>query len=606
MAEPSPEASATMTPSRRQIVCILAVVCTVTLPFLGRAVFLDEHLLLQLARSALSHHWWLHQDVPTTFFGIALPNLSTHTHPPVLEYFLAVLYKVFGRFAPIGFRSVFLLFPLTAALTFYQLSKRFTDTPCAVTLLFICSPAFVVMASTLMADLPSLTFALLAYETFFQQRLRLSSMFFALALGTTYSMVIPFGCVVLWMVTQRTAMRDVLTIAAAGLPLGLWLCVTAYHFHAVPLAETAAYLFTHHSVTHNGSAVLSFLGGTAVLPWAFILLQYGRQRLVTTSAVCLAGTISLFREWPSIPYQLAYIALASSGLALLIYCVIRQKDTHPLFALWLAGGVSFLILVPEMIAARYLLFVLPPIYFICFKELKRTSVVPVVVATLALSLALAVADYRLAGAYRAWVNGTIPRLQEQGFRIWSGAESGLRSYLAERDIEPLSAIDLRPVGSDLVVQEDLFTYGLSEPVAVELIHIHSDTLNDSFGLRTLSATAEAGFHDSRTGLLPYVFSTSPLDRVTIAEISPFVRSLPQHVPSDYSSVPLWSPDGVLLKQVDEHMTFYLRIPHDIRVAYELQGAGEIVIDDSSIHLIKREPGPILWKNFRFLPKQFDN
>jgi hypothetical protein len=113
--------------------------------------------------------------------------------------------------------------------------------------------------------------------------------------------------------------------------------------------------------------------------------------------------------------------------------------------------------------------------------------------------------------------------------------------------------------------------------------------------------ARAGFHDSDFGLVPFVISREPLDHVTLAEVSPFVVNLPEEVPKDFSSVPVWFPGGVLLKQTEPDMTYRVPMPGNTNVQYELEGKGSVAVSDYEIHLKKEGAEPILWKNFRIVP-----
>src|SRR5262245_25319533 len=97
-------------------------------------------------------------------------------------------------------------------------------------------------------------------------------------------------------------------------------------------------------------------------------------------------------------------------------------------------------------------------------------------------------------------------------------------------------------------------------------------------------------------MLPYVLANVPLDQISMVEVSPFVVSLPQIVPPDFSSVPVWSPGAVLLKQVADEMVFHPRIPAGSVIAYERIGTGDIQIGQDTIRLTKRQHDPVLWKN----------
>src|SRR5262245_50910399 len=76
---------------------LAAIVLLCVIPFVSRAVYLDEHIYLQIARSAQTN-WFFPQDTPEIFFGITVQNFASHTHPPVGEYFLALVYLALGSF----------------------------------------------------------------------------------------------------------------------------------------------------------------------------------------------------------------------------------------------------------------------------------------------------------------------------------------------------------------------------------------------------------------------------------------------------------------------------------------------------------------------------
>ena len=81
----------------------------------------------------------------------------------------------------------------------------------------------------------------------------------------------------------------------------------------------------------------------------------------------------------------------------------------------------------------------------------------------------------------------------------------------------------------------------------------------------------------------------------------FLRHLPEMPPADFSSVPLWFPGGVLLKQVAPEMRFQVRIPRGAGVEYELEGEGSVELSAEQITLKKQSPDPAVWKNFRLIP-----
>ena len=113
----------------RRYLLLTAVVLAGIVPFSSRAVFMDEHIFLRIAKSAQTN-WLFPQDTPGMFFGLPLANFSAHTHPPVGEYFLALLYTLLGSFNEVSFRLLFSIFSIIAVLAFIGSRKDLRPNPC--------------------------------------------------------------------------------------------------------------------------------------------------------------------------------------------------------------------------------------------------------------------------------------------------------------------------------------------------------------------------------------------------------------------------------------------------------------------------------------------
>lgn len=542
--------------------------------------------------------------------------MSAQTHLPVAEYYLAALVKMVGRFDEVKFRLLFAIFPLLAIVSFYRLARRFTVNPLMASSLFAVSPAFFVLTPTLMMDIPMLALLLAGISIHLDgvhnhARLWPSSICFILAAGIGYTVLIPLGCLFIWAVVNKRPKREWIAIAAAPACIFVWLFVMKLHFGQSPATELARYYTSHFSFTQVLVPMFSFIGGVALFPWIFLAwIETSTRRLIAMLSILAALLLTFFWNWSSIPYRLWWVFLASSGIGFLILFAInatrRMSVQRPLgygfLILWLPMTLLFFLLFAEMMSARYVLLSLPPLLLVACNEIRRTTGICAVVVTMILSVALAIGDYRFVSSYPDWVAQNIVSLQQQGFRVWNAAESGLRFYLEKTGIETLEDSDIRPRGGDLIVRQKSFSYGLSNDLAPLLISIRRMDLLDNYPVRTFSRDAGAGFHDSHFGVVPFIVSRAPLDRLEIAQVSPFVMELPQVVPDDFSSVPIWFPGGVLLKQLEPEMKFEVRIPRDTKVQYELEGQGSAALFQESIVLKKENPGAAVWKNFRIVPK----
>src|SRR5207253_2091041 len=111
------------------------------------------------------------QDVRTLYFGAWFKNAADHTHPPVGEYHLALIYRLVGKFSETSFRLLFATpYAVMAVLGFYGLAARFTSNAFWVTLVFALSPPFFVMAPTMMMDVPCVGALLLGFRFMIARR----------------------------------------------------------------------------------------------------------------------------------------------------------------------------------------------------------------------------------------------------------------------------------------------------------------------------------------------------------------------------------------------------------------------------------------------------
>jgi len=578
----------------RNYLLLAAIVLVCVVPFVSRAVYLDEHIYLQIARSAQTN-WMFPQDTPETFFGIVVPNFAAHTHPPVGEYFLALLYSAMGSFREVPFRLAFSVFSIAAVLAFYNLARRFTPHPFLVALMLAFSPAFFVYSPTLMMDIPMLAFLLVGFALYFgyaqgrRAHLPLASLCFILAVGTGYTALVPLGCFFLGLIAAHRPFKELAAVAAAPAALAVWLVAMTIHFGEFPLARTVGYFEMHGSHVRNVLATLSFLGSVAMFPWIV-----GAKRWIAIGGVALAFLLTLFVSWDLLGYRLWYIALASSGFAVLAAFAAGAKRLvsagknhgEAFLMLWFPAVLIFFIVVGDMINARYILLAVPPLYLVIFGEASERGLIAMLIPTAILSFVLAYADFVFVNSYRDWVHSTVTPLQQQGFRVWSGAESGLRFYLEQTGSQELAAKDSRPQPGDLIVRHQLYHYE-----SELLMLLKAFETNSGFPVRTYNAAAGAGFHDSTLGLVPFTLSHAPFDRIEVAEVSP----LPGAV---------WSPNGPIYKQSEPEREFPMRLPSNSKIEYDLEGDGTVAVMSNGIHLIKGSPPIIVWRNFRIVPKQF--
>ena len=603
-------------------VLLALIVLAGILPFADRAFYMDEHIFLQLARSAQAD-WMFPSDTPLLFFGTRQADFASHTHPPVGEYYLAVIDLIVGDFSEAPFRLLFAIFPIMAAIGFHGLARRYTKSPLTVTLLFAFSPAFFVMSQTIMMDLPMIAFLLVGTMLYFDHvdgkpnRLAPAALCFILAVGTGYTALVPLGCLFLWALHRRRDTLELVALGAAPIALIFWLAAMTVHFGRFPLTDTVRFVTSQtRSSFENLTATFSFLGGVGVFPFSFLLVTRLERRewyRLVPAAFVVATAMTLPMEWTSLAYRSWFIFLSASGLSMLgagVVCTFREngepRQERVFLLLWSLAVLVFFVLIGDMINARYILLALPALYLVLFRDATPARAGTSLALTLALSLGIATADYRFVNSYRSWVEETMVPVRDQGFNVWGAAESGLRFYLEQNGIKTLDKEDTTPGAGDLIVrQAGRFRYGLAPELEPLLVRMAGWDLNDPFPLRTFNEEAGAGFHGSNFGLVPFVFSSAPFDHVDFVQFSPLARDVAarnQHP----GSLVTGAPNGVFLDQLEPELTFPVHIPPGTEVRYDREGDGSIEIGSDYVRLRKDESGPTVWWNLRIVPKSFPN
>jgi hypothetical protein len=360
--------------------------------------------------------------------------------------------------------------------------------------------------------------------------------------------------------------------------------------------KTVQFFATQGSVRMNALATLTFLGGVTVFPW----MAVGKR---VSPIVMFLALAAMYAPWPSRVYPIWIAILASAGVAMLVLfalsarkLILSGKNSGEAFLLlWVPATLLFFILVGDMINARYILLTVPALYLTTFRETSEGRLISMIVPTAFLSIVLAYADFAFVNANRAWVDQTVAPLQEQGFRVWGAAESGLRFYLEQKEIITLEKDSTTPAPTDLIVRHaplQPFRYALSEGVETVLVVLKTFTLENRFPIRTLNAASHAGMHDSRFGLAPFTLSRAPYDRIEIAEMCPIPGAV-------------YGAKGPVFKQTEAEREFEMKLPSNSRIEYELQGGdGIVAVTDRGFRLIKGKAPVIVWRNFQIVPKQF--
>ncbi len=562
--------------SWRDLTVLGGVVLLETIPFLHRAIHLDENTYLAIAAN-VPRNFWFPQDFPGHWFGIPLLNFSGHSHPTGLAYYLAMVEWLFHSNAEWLLRLSFVLFPLLFALSGYLLACRYTKRPLFATILMLATPALFVFSPTLMPDLPMTAFWLLAvicFESGLEDgrlgRIAASGLFLVLATMVSYQAIFMAGLLGVYAFVRGE--RRISVYAALALPflfLSLYWYAGYRHFGFWQAERSTAYLskasiFGLDYFRQKVLGMFSTLGATTIF-FAPILWVFQKSRgwksLFIVMAAALIACFFVPRDYLLHEY-VEYVIFSVTGIAIVWQAAgtlfhafrgLRKKESISsglaFLSLWILGVIVYTIFLCEFSATRYFIAIIPPLVILFVRDADNLSFKSVynrrviLSATLAMTwitgLGVAVADYKYVGSFREFSRWFASKYSDASGHVWVGTEAGLRYYMQAvgartltngygikipsitPDDEWTKAYFGTPQLNDLLVRPESFLrYGLNSELELAAV-IDSKILNSQLPIRTWGPWYHAGLHGTNVGLLPYTFSTGAYDRIEVSQYNVF-------------------------------------------------------------------------------------
>ena len=622
----------------RDLTLLIFLVLLSSLPFLNRAIHLDENTYLGLARN-VSSHFWFPQDLNGLWFGIPVLNFSGHTHPVGLAYYLALLLNLSPHGAEWPLRLGILVFPLGYAIAGYFLAARFTKHPFWTAALMMATPAVLVFSPTLMPDLPMTTFWLFAVLSFFAGlgdgkvwKLMLAGILLICATLISYQAI--FMSVLLgayaWIRGEHRA-RVFVCLALPIVFLAVYWYAGYLHYGFFAATRSGKYLalsniFGLEYFRQKFLGMLTTLGGATVFCFSLLWL-FGRSIGWKKSSIVglLAAVICLFVPADYSLFEYAeFFLFAFTGTTLMWFIVgslarglkkVTAGDSSQVsdcfLLLWVSGVTLYTVLLAEFTAARYVAPLVPPLA-ICFvrgvegfsggdenawcKFLHVTTF-----ATWLLAVGIAYADMQYVGSYREFSQWFSGKYAQPGGTVWVGSEAGLRYYMERVGARPLvnayspvlpgvlpgSAWGEthfgKPALNDLLVRPVSFLrYGLTPDLELSAT-IDSRRLTSSFPIRTYGPAAHAGLHGTNVGLLPFAISLASLDEIDVYRYNVFARGSKDAIASAFPRNEI--QETVMAIKGERRTAIAMpapaRLSYSVRVPKESLLMGEVAVEESA-------------------------
>jgi 4-amino-4-deoxy-L-arabinose transferase-like glycosyltransferase len=555
--------------SSRARAALVALTLLPLLPFLSAAVSIDAPVFLAVARQIVAH--------PLDPFGFDMIWDPTSPHvarfnqnPPLLSYYLAPWIAAFGEREAV-LHAALLPFPLIAALSFHGIARRLVGSGLAPTALLVATPAFLLLATTLMLDVPVLAWMLLAVLALLRAnespgaRRELAAGLAVAAAGLTKYVgfasapLLAAGALLLPLpgsaghpAPRVQAMRLLRMVA---LPLAIWASWGVYTHHlygrahflgglalagergmgpdqlfnqvlSIPIYYGGALLFPLFvwvaalRRTSGGAtelAVLGLLAGTAVVMW---VLPEGRPS----------------RRVPLGTLEAVLGALSFAG-ALLVWarCLRPQRvwaqPVDRFLAVWLVGFLVFSIAVNWHVNAADALLAAPPVILLLFRNADTRPSERVLALWIAImlpfSMLLAFSDVAQRDVYRSVARRIAVEIGEQPGRRWFVGHWGFQHYLEREGFRAVVPAQYeRAYGRSELARGDWIASARNVSQLdvsrnlrrFRVLPVWSWTERAPVPLRTTNPDAGAGFYSHHVGYVPFAWSRAPLEEIGLGRI----------------------------------------------------------------------------------------
>ncbi len=586
---------------QRDLALLILVVGACAIPFLSQPFHMDDNFYMDMARNARLNPLYPN-DTPYVFDGQYLPDIGSHSHPPLQTYFLALIQRTCGegRGTEWIYHSWALIFPFLGVIGFYFLCARFLERPVWPSLLLAGCPLFMVMQHNLMTDVPTLAFWLTAIASFIwavdrKNRLLLISgsvcLFAAMFTSYQAAALVPLLGFYQWRRRGGTAGWVALLLPVVG--MAAWFGLNYQHYHRFILSDTLGYIDSRHATALRtlGIKVIAFFeyqGWLVIFP-IFLLYTWGRGLRWRLAGVSFL--VALYLAQAAVPQynvvdKLIFVIGIVTGFFVLVHlarfffeALHRREDSigmDPIdgqfLGFWYFGVAFYCILVLPEGSARYILPLVPPVLICFFRGLEVSEVIeyrsaasPILspamlasgalVISLAWGLLLSHADLEFARIY--------PRAAQESSRIVSGSDSfyggewGFRYYFSREGIRQLPTDESKVEGASWLLRPKLaLPYQPSAALMSMTMPAQALSYEPATPLRLLDLRSPAGFYSTGWGLLPFSLSRKALEEVEIRQVNFMVEGLPRATVETSAGIPPWpgyleiqgkSPLGLLLK-----------------------------------------------------------
>ena len=531
------------------------------LPFVAKPFHIDDPVYVRVAQHVL--------ESPADFYGFEInwhgepESVATfNKNPPGVSFYLALAGALLG-WSEIALHLAMLLPALALLLAVAALARRCRASPRTAALTLLTLPAFLVSATTLMADVLMLALWCGAVVLWSD----------GIATGARGRLLGGGALAGLCVLTKYNGIALIPLLAACGIfrrdrgwgwlpfllvPIGIVAAFDGYMravYGESPFGNVGAYALSYRPETvgpiERGAVGLSFLGGGLLtgllltpLLWSRRTLAAGLLLVGALFAMVLRldglGSLVLRDEggthWPSVVQLVLFMACGIQWLVLAAVDLVNRRDASSwVLALWLGGIFVFATFLNWSTNARAVLPAAPAAALLVARRLEdrfgrgaadaRPWLLAPLVPALGVALAVAQADASLAESARTAAFELFERHGRSGSPIWFRGAWGFQHYAESLGMKKIDeGGTLLLPGSIAILPTNNTNVGVLAPQAVSLIE--RAEFPAARHLAVMAQPLGAGFYSDLFGPLPFAFGPAPTEHYYVLKVERPLRIQP--------------------------------------------------------------------------------
>ena len=514
------------------------------LPFLTKPFNLDDPIFIWAAQQIQ-----LHPGNPYGFYvnwyGATEPMWAATQNPPLFCYYLALAAGIFG-FSEIGLHTACLLPTIAVVLGTFRLAQKFCRWPMFAALATLFAPVFLISSTTVMSDVPMLAgwiWAVVFWVEGIRQnnfrKLALAGILTALTVLTKYNglCLLPLLAAYAWLEKKSVGRWSFyLLIPLLALGVSEWITYQLYgqaHFLYANQYSAANQAFHGGAKLFKAFIALTFTGGGFALALFCAPFLWSRRQLLllifgTLLCVALAFTAGMMPAYFSwftgnlrlgVEAEIIFWTVGGVGvLALAAEEMLKKRDTDSwLLALWVLGTFAFGAFVYWMVNGRTLLPMAPAVAILLARRLEQNreslsaGIKISLVASAALSLLVAQADFQLATADRKGAEEICAKYAAHPGKIWFEGHWGFQYYMQSLGAWPVDIYNSQLHPGDILVL-GFSNASVWPPTTEQAAMLELFIEPAGAWLTTFNHDAGAGFYSQNFRPLPFFVGVIPPEK----------------------------------------------------------------------------------------------